>query len=63
MGQFVDLQHRTRGPGFFGLSCAVLAVGLFLLGFKNLRAWGAILAGEKRTVLLARRDGTAIARS
>jgi len=34
--------------GFGGLVVALAAVGVFLLGFEKLRAWGAVLVGERK---------------
>lgn len=52
VGQFVWTCYAERaalGPG--GTVGAVAAVGICLLGFERLRAWGAVLVGERRARL------------
>lgn len=49
VGQFVWTCYAERAAlGVFGVLVAIAAVGLALLGFERLRAWGAILAGEAK---------------
>ena len=49
VGQFIWTCYTERSAlGFGGLAAAVLAVGIFLLGFEKLRAWGAVLVGERK---------------
>ena len=49
VGQFIWTCHNERAAlGVWGLAGAVLAVGICLLGFEKLRAWGAVLVGEVR---------------
>ncbi len=55
VGQFVwTLSVERSALGFSGLVISLLAVGLCLLGFERLRAWGAILVGEAKAKKLAR---------
>jgi hypothetical protein len=44
------MQHRVYENW---LIAAVAAVGVFLLGFEKLRAWGAVLVGERKEQLAA----------
>lgn len=54
VGQFVWTCYvEWAALGIGGLALALGAVGLFLLGFERLRAWGAVLVGERRR----RREG------
>lgn len=49
VGQFVWTCYDERAAlGVGGQAAAVAAVGVFLLGFEKLRAWGAVLVGERR---------------
>jgi uncharacterized membrane protein YfcA len=55
VGQFVwtcSIEHAALGVS--GLIASVGAVGLCLLGFEKLRAWGAVLVGEAKAKSLAR---------
>lgn len=50
VGQFVWTCHTEREElGTTGLFLSVLAVGVCLLGFEKLRAWGAVLVGEAKS--------------
>jgi uncharacterized membrane protein YfcA len=54
VGQFVWTCYNERGAlGLGGLLASVAAVGVFLLGFEKLRAWGAVLVGERQAFLAA----------
>lgn len=49
VGQFVwTCYTQWADLGYPGLTLAVAAVGLTLLGFEKLRAWGAVLVGERK---------------
>jgi uncharacterized membrane protein YfcA len=49
VGQFIWTCYTQRTAlGSFGMLLALTAVGLALLGFERLRAWGAVLAGERK---------------
>lgn len=49
VGQFVwTLSVERSALGFSGLIISLVAVGLCLLGFEKLRAWGAVLVGEAK---------------
>jgi uncharacterized membrane protein YfcA len=49
VGQFVWTCYTERAVmGPLGLLLAAVAVGLTLLGFERLRAWGAVLVGEAK---------------
>ncbi len=49
VGQFAWTCYDERvALGLAGQAAAVAAVGVFLLGFEKLRAWGAVLVGERR---------------
>ncbi|HVR36621.1 MAG TPA: sulfite exporter TauE/SafE family protein, partial [Methylomirabilota bacterium] len=49
VGQFVWTCYTQRAAlGVFGLLVALAAVGILLLGFERLRAWGAVLVGEAK---------------
>lgn len=49
VGQFVWTCYvEWAALGWPGLLAALVAVGLFLLGFERLRVWGAVLVGERR---------------
>jgi uncharacterized membrane protein YfcA len=49
VGQFVWTCYTQRAAlGVFGLLIALAAVGILLLGFERLRAWGAVLVGEAK---------------
>lgn len=49
VGQFVWTCYvEWAALGVSGLALALGAVGLFLLGFERLRAWGAVLVGERQ---------------
>jgi uncharacterized membrane protein YfcA len=49
VGQFIWTCYTERAAlGFAGLLGALVAVGVCLLGFEKLRAWGAVLVGEAR---------------
>lgn len=49
VGQFIWTCFTERAAlGFAGLLGALAAVGVCLLGFEKLRAWGAVLVGEAR---------------
>ncbi len=55
VGQFVWTCNTERSAlGLSGLVLALGAVGLCLLGFERLRAWGAVLVGEAKAKKLAR---------
>jgi uncharacterized membrane protein YfcA len=55
VGQFVWTCRAERAAlGVSGLTLALVAVGLCLLGFEKLRAWGAVLVGEAKTKNRAR---------
>jgi uncharacterized membrane protein YfcA len=50
VGQFVWTCYTQRAAlGVFGLLVALAAVGILLLGFERLRAWGAVLVGEAKS--------------
>ncbi len=50
VGQFVWTCYAERAAmGLTGMLGALAAVGLALLGFERLRAWGAVLVGERRS--------------
>lgn len=52
VGQFIWTCYNERSAlGFGGLIASVAAVGVFLLGFEKLRAWGAVLVGERKAFL------------
>ncbi|MFO1441081.1 MAG: sulfite exporter TauE/SafE family protein [Verrucomicrobiaceae bacterium] len=54
VGQFVWTCYTERTAlGFGGLALSLAAVGIFLLGFEKLRAWGAVLVGERKEQQLA----------
>ncbi|MFO1482035.1 MAG: sulfite exporter TauE/SafE family protein [Verrucomicrobiaceae bacterium] len=54
VGQFVWTCYTERAAlGVGGLLVSLAAVGLFLLGFEKLRAWGAVLVGERQAFLAA----------
>ena len=54
VGQFIWTCYNERlALGFCGLIAAVAAVGVFLLGFEKLRAWSAVLVGERKEHLAA----------
>ena len=62
VGQFLWTCHTERESlGVLGVMLAVAAVGLALVGFEGLRAWGAVLVGEARAKRQARaaREGLA----
>lgn len=60
VGQFVWTCYVERAAlGFLGTLLAVAAVGATLLGFERLRAWGAVLVGERRSRWAARQGETA----
>lgn len=49
VGQFVWTCYVEREAlGLLGMLIALVAMGAFLLGFEKLRAWGAVLVGERR---------------
>lgn len=49
VGQFVWTCYAARSDlGFSGILLALVAVGIFLLAFEKLRAWGAVLVGEQQ---------------
>ena len=49
VGQFVWTCHSQRAElGVLGTATALAAVGAVLLGFERLRAWGAVLVGERQ---------------
>jgi uncharacterized protein len=49
VGQFVWTCYSQRADlGVLGLLAALAAVGVCLLGFEKLRAWGKVLVGESR---------------
>ncbi len=49
VGQFVWTCYTERAAmGFPGVALAIGVVGLVLLGFERLRAWGAVLVGERK---------------
>lgn len=51
VGQFVWTCYTERSAlGMWGLLLSVTAVGVCLLGFEKLRAWGAVLVGEARSI-------------
>lgn len=55
VGQFIWTCYNERAAlGFGGLVLALAAVGLCLLGFEKLRAWGAVLVGERKSKHAAR---------
>ena len=50
VGQFIWTCTNQYGAlGISGLVLSILAVGLMLLMFEKLRAWGAVLAGDAKT--------------
>lgn len=50
VGQFIwTCANEFDALGVWGLLLALVAVGILLLFFEKLRAWGAILAGEVKT--------------
>ncbi len=52
VGQFVWTLHSERAAlGFVGFFLSLLAVGGCLLVFERLRAWGAVLVGERKARL------------
>jgi hypothetical protein len=54
VGQFVWTLYTERTAlGFGGLLLSLAAVALFLIGFEKLRAWGAVLVGERKEQLAA----------
>ncbi|MBN8420918.1 MAG: sulfite exporter TauE/SafE family protein [Verrucomicrobia bacterium] len=54
VGQFVWTCYTERAAlGLGGFAAAVAAVIVFLLGFEKLRAWGAVLVGERQAFLAA----------
>ena len=56
VGQFVWTCYAERARlGGLGILLALAAVGLCLLGFERLRAWGAVLVGERQAWHAARR--------
>ena len=60
VGQFVWTCSEERvALGISGLVAAVAAVGLCLLGFEKLRAWGAVLVGEAKAKRLTRTTAAA----
>lgn len=60
VGQFVWTCYAERTAlGLGGQIAAVAAVGVFLLGFEKLRAWGAVLVGERRERHAARQATSA----
>lgn len=55
VGQFVWTCHTERAAlGIGGVLAALGSVGVALLGFEKLRAWGAVLVGERKAKLAAR---------
>lgn len=53
VGQFIwTCTNQYAALGLSGLTLALLAVGLMLLIFEKLRAWGAVLAGETNSSAL-----------
>jgi uncharacterized membrane protein YfcA len=49
VGQFVWTCHAERAAlGLRGTGIAIVAVGLALVGLERLRAWGAVLVGERQ---------------
>jgi len=67
VGQFIWTCYNERNAlGLGGLIASVAAVGVFLLGFEKLRAWGAVLVGERKEQLaalkLARRSRNGVSR-
>jgi uncharacterized membrane protein YfcA len=55
VGQFIWTCSMERSElGVIGLMASLAAVGLCLLGFEKLRAWGAVLVGEAKAKNLAR---------
>jgi hypothetical protein len=52
---YLDLHDGALALGILRLIAAVAAVGICLLGFEKLRAWGAILVGEAEAKNQARR--------
>ena len=55
VGQFIWTCSTERAAlGVWGLILTLAAVGLCLLGFERLRAWGAVLVGEAKVKNLAR---------
>ncbi len=60
VGQFVwTCSNQRAALGVSGLALALGAVGLCLLGFEKLRAWGAVLVGETKAKNRARAAGRA----
>lgn len=54
VGQFVWTLYSERAIlGIGSLLAAVAAVGVLVLGFEKLRAWGAVLVGERKEQLAA----------
>jgi uncharacterized protein len=57
VGQFVWTCFTERQElGVLGLVIALAAVGVALLGFEKLRAWGAVLVGEAKAKAKAKRQ-------
>lgn len=57
VGQFVWTCFTERQAlGVLGLGIALAAVGVSLLGFEKLRAWGAVLVGEAKAKAHAKRQ-------
>ncbi len=48
--------------GFSGIALSLLAVGICLLGFERLRAWGAVLVGERGSGTAPAEDFGAVGR-
>ncbi len=62
VGQFIWTCSTERAAlGVSGIVIALTAVALCLLGFERLRAWGAVLVGERQALLLSRGPATASA--
>ena len=57
VGQFFwTCYSQWADLGIFGLILAIAAVGLMLLGFERLRAWGAVLVGERKAWAQKRKE-------
>lgn len=55
VGQFIwTCAAEREALGISGVLISLVAVGVFLLGFEKLRAWGAVLVGEAKAKKAAR---------
>lgn len=61
VGQFLWTCHTERQAlGIGGFLIAVAAVGVLLVGFEKLRAWGAVLVGEAKARHASREKGAGV---